>query len=177
MSGSKRATAVPSRPRASTAVSRLLGQIQQTLGVEPIDSVALAGQLKALAEAFSLNLPARVNPPLGGRQKLGLVPELPLPPMTAAGQTFFISHSVDWSFSEDGRSVPAEDIDAENLKNPEIDVLIKPKVRELPPRCPDRGSSGITHAARHVDAGSLAWTQADKCHPTHRHRNSAWLAR
>jgi hypothetical protein len=75
-----------------------------------------------------------VNPPLGGRQKLALVPTLPLAPVTAAGQTFFISNSVQWSFTEGGRAVPAEDIDAENLNSPAIDVLIKPRVVEAPPR-------------------------------------------
>jgi hypothetical protein len=151
MSSSNRATAVPSRPRASAAVSRLLGEIQHVLGVEPIDSITVAGQLKAVAEAFTLNPSGPVNPPLGGRQKLGLVPGLPLPPVTAAGQTFSISHSVNWSFSEGGRAVPAEDIDAENLNIPEIDVLIKPKVVEARPRAEsprDRDLRTVSPAVR-----------------------------
>lgn len=127
-------TAVAARPRSDSAVSRLLGQIQQTLGVAPVDTVALAGQLEALAESFTLDRAGPVNPPLAGRQNLALVPTLPLAPLTAAGQTFIISHSVEWSFSEGRQAVPAEDIDAESLNSPGIDVLIKPKLVEAPPR-------------------------------------------
>jgi hypothetical protein len=132
VAGDSEATAAGQPQAQSSVVQERLKEIQRILENDPVDTAALGNSLTRLAKAFAIDLPGQVNSPLGGRQKLGLVPALPLPPVTAAGNTFFIEHSVDWSFSEGRRTLGDEDVDAVNLNSPTVDVLLRPKVVEAP---------------------------------------------